>query len=127
MPWIAIVYVSFFLVPIITNWNITAVSKSSTTIHVQWPGYPDLNIKVFKYMAICISKDDISAETTDGQGRNVELARLMRYSEYTVQVLAFIGNLSNSSFSNWNETIKRSQKVLLTTLDDGEKRKTYYV
>lgn len=99
------------------------MSKNSTTIHVKWPGYPDLNVKVFKYMAMCISNDDISAETTDGQGRNVELASLKRYSEYTVQVLAFIGNSSNSSFTNWNETIKRSQKVLLTTLDDGEKRK----
>lgn len=125
MPYICpidvIVFWVFLSVPVIPKWNISAISKNSTTIDAQWSGYPDKSVRVHKYMAICTSGNNLTAETANGESRSLKLANLVPYTEYTVQMLAFIGNSSNTSFANRNETVKRSQDINLTTLDDGEK------
>jgi hypothetical protein len=63
---------------------------------------------------------NISVASTDGNSTSVEVEKLMKYSEYTVQVLALLDNSSNPNVTNLNETIRASQKVVLRTVEDGK-------
>jgi hypothetical protein len=111
------------------TWNVRAQSPHSNTISVQWPKYPVPDAKsgqkVTKYIAVCISNVDpknISAGTTDGDSTRVEVVNLMSNSNYTVQVLTFLGNSSISNVTIHNETIRASQKVIVRTKKQGKQK-----
>lgn len=86
-----------------------------------WPEYP---VKIpSKYMAVCIATSDptnLTVVATSYLTRSAVLGSLKKFSQYSVQVLAVLGNSSLENSTNWNEIIRGSRKVLIMTDEDGK-------
>lgn len=113
---------NWFSVVIEPTWSIQAHSNDSTSINVTWPDYP---VKTpSNYMAVCISKSDptnLTVVATSNHTRSAVLGSLKKFSEYSVQVWAVLGNSSQENITNWNQIIRGSRKVLIKTDEDGKK------
>ncbi|XP_031570637.1 uncharacterized protein LOC116304951 isoform X2 [Actinia tenebrosa] len=112
-------------VPVKSTWNISAKSDRSSTINVQWSEYPlSSNIaastQVVSYVAVCIAvknHTDISVASPDGQGRSVNVTHLRSNTEYYVQVIAVLGNSSNTTSAN-ETTFQRSENITVRTMEE---------
>ncbi|XP_031551132.1 uncharacterized protein LOC116288477 [Actinia tenebrosa] len=98
------------------DWNITVTNHNSSTINVQWDGLSKIGSESTRFIAVSISKADgadISAGSTNSSETKVQVGNLQAYTDYKVQVLAFLGDLENI---DRKKDILKSQMVMIRTL-----------
>lgn len=88
---------------------------------VKWHKYPGIE-SVSKYVVICIASNhhkNTSAASTGGQNLSLVVKNLLKFTEYKVAVLAIFGN-SSYNLTNVNETISKSEGIVIKTDEDGK-------
>ena len=103
------------------DWNITAQSKRPGVIEVTWPNYQPTDdeisqnlSQVVKYEAVCVSQKNGEIVNTDSfAGDTKAIFTNLKYGEYTVYVLAYLGDSPNTSLTNWKKDARRSRSVNL--------------
>ena len=74
-------------------------------------------------MIVCVSTSDptnLTVVSTSNQTNSAVFRSLAKFSEYSVQVLAVLENLSQENITSWNDTIRGSGKVLIRLDRDGK-------
>lgn len=123
-------FLSMIIVVEAPNWNITAQSRSASFIKVTWPYYKPTNKdksqnlnQVVKYVPVCVMKKNGRIFTTHHSvfSRNTNSGfRNLKYGEYTVYLLAYLGDSRNTPLTNWKKAARKSRSITLKTREGSK-------
>ncbi|XP_031557842.1 uncharacterized protein LOC116294384 [Actinia tenebrosa] len=109
----------------VPNWYITAKSEKAGMIRITWPYYKPVvrdkyqnKKKILDFVPVCVRQKDglvISPDSRGFHGDFFAIFKNLKYGDYTVYVMAYLGDSLDTPMTNWKEDARRSRNITLRT------------